>query len=568
MWAWTQEKQDEIDLILCKNAHVQQETLRNLLAPIPLSSEVQVGDALWEDSGVEAWMTSQMMTQGGAMFAHRMFRAPIANVETLRKRQQAILRVPHRVRNGFVDLQEYESDVLWALSLPKLDDLPQLQLLFPRVFWLRFINTLPWLIMLLHMYRGWVSPWMNLATPLTTIVGPWVYLRKHMKMKLPLPTYFHMLSLALKHAMKPSWNLKKDGSKYGSVGLYIVLFVVGTVQSFEVAKATRTLRAELLARTQRIRAFCDRAQHITAMVHPSVWEAYHLPSAPLEPVVIPKDLSGMYDLFRSTTLQSYIQQLQRRVYCLDMLSAWNLHIHRGYVTLPRYTLEPTKLWGMGHVALGTKQVRNPMDLNKSMVVTGPNAAGKTTYVKSLCANQLLAQTFGIVCARRGHICPVHALASFMRVGDELGSESLFQAEAKRCAELVSFARTISQRGAFGLFFLDEPLHSTPPVEGASACLATMEYLGNLPGIHVITTTHFASLMQLADLYPERYRNVCMEAMPQANGKFMFPYRIQKGFSTQCIALELLEDATLPKELVQRAIEWRNKICSTQVNDRG
>lgn len=50
---------------------------------------------------------------------------------------------------------------------------------------------------------------------------------------------------------------------------------------------------------------------------------------------------------------------------------------------------------MGHPALSPEQQRNPIRLDKNIIVTGPNAAGKSTYTRSILTNQLLAQTLGI-----------------------------------------------------------------------------------------------------------------------------------------------------------------------------
>ncbi|NBS71434.1 hypothetical protein EBT31_21360 [bacterium] len=224
------------------------------------------------------------------------------------------------------------------------------------------------------------------------------------------------------------------------------------------------------------------------------------------------------------------------------------------------------MYAMGHIQLPPHQVRNPCSLQKNLILTGPNAGGKTTYVKSICSNYLLAQTFGITVAQHALIQLQHAFGSFMRILDHVGDKSLFEAEVARCVEIVQHAQQISARGQSATYFLDEPMHSTPPAEGASASIATVEFLGQLPGIRVISTTHFHTMALLEHKHPSLFMNVSMEARLQANGEFRFPYRLCKGPSFQCIALELLQSKHMEPRVIQCAIEWKNKICQTQVVD--
>jgi DNA mismatch repair ATPase MutS len=264
-----------------------------------------------------------------------------------------------------------------------------------------------------------------------------------------------------------------------------------------------------------------------------------------------------------------IEDVLHRMYILDACKAFRDLVASNVACYPLYDTSDfrnTRLYHMGHLQLPAGQVRNPCSVKKNLIMTGPNAAGKTTYVKALCSNILLAQSFGVAVAWRATIHPYHAIGSFMRMHDVLGNMSLFEAEAKRCAEIVRHAQHMSQDGKPAIYFLDEPMHSTPPAEGASTCLATVEHMGNLPYIRTVVTTHYHQITELARASSALFQNVSMEAIPQGDNAFVFPYRVRSGPSYQCIALELLEDASIPKELIARAIKWKNKICTRQVND--
>jgi DNA mismatch repair ATPase MutS len=178
---------------------------------------------------------------------------------------------------------------------------------------------------------------------------------------------------------------------------------------------------------------------------------------------------------------------------------------------------------------------------------------------------ILSQTFGIACALKANVLIVHAIGSFMRIEDSLGQASLFEAEAKRCAELLEQAHQFASAHKRALYFLDEPMHSTPPIEGCATSMAVIEHMGRLPGIRVLVTTHYHDCIHLETMHPKYFQNISMDAYIDENtGRYTFPYKITNGASLKCIALELLNEKNLPKLLIEHAIILKNKICQQQV----
>jgi DNA mismatch repair ATPase MutS len=110
-----------------------------------------------------------------------------------------------------------------------------------------------------------------------------------------------------------------------------------------------------------------------------------------------------------------------------------------------------------------------------------------------------------------------------------------------------------------LFLMDEPMHSTPPTEGMATAYAVIEYLSKLDGITLIITTHFHRLVKLEELYPEKFINLSVDAIAH-NNKYIFPYKIKRGFSYLCIAIELLDIKEFPAIIIDNAIKMKNKIC--------
>ncbi len=230
-----------------------------------------------------------------------------------------------------------------------------------------------------------------------------------------------------------------------------------------------------------------------------------------------------------------------------------------YWNTPNYSNSITKIWGIRNPLLSDNQIENPVNLKKNIIITGVNAGGKTTYVKSIASNIILAQTFGIINGIKADITLFDAVISFMRVKDEVGFKSYFEAETDCCNKIIEIADEISKLNKRGLFILDEPMHSTPPIEGMSVAYAISKYLGNLKGIRIIITTHFHNLISLEE-YKDRFINLSVNAN-KINNNFKFDYKINKGSSKQTIAIELLKKQKFNDEIINSAIEIKNKLCN-------
>lgn len=147
----------------------------------------------------------------------------------------------------------------------------------------------------------------------------------------------------------------------------------------------------------------------------------------------------------------------------------------------------------------------------------------------------------------------------MRISDEIGVNSYFEAEAELCSDMIEKAAFISKENKKALFLMDEPMHSTPPIEGIATAYAVAENIGTIPNINIIITTHFFKLTSLEKNYPNNFINLCVEAIENKDN-FIFPYKIKKGSSTQCIAIELLKYKNFPISVINSAKNIKKIIC--------
>lgn len=519
-----------------------------------ISDRVEITDGIYEDSGLYEWSQRQCTTQGGKAYLWHLLANPTFDVAALNKRRQAIISMGNkhaRIQELLNKLRDCEQDLLWILRIQDFQKSWPLTHLFPSLWMFKYINYNPYMLDGYHLYKILLSPTVNIASPIVTLFAPWLYLKKSMHIPMTLSSYLQFLWMALKMAGKAALkDIRLYLTKIISVFIYVFFYFYGIVQSIQYASMLYKLRTNLLEKAESISQFVATFQelnHLTLNL-PSVITRVHA------------NVSSVYIFMTHYEKRQHLLQMLKDVYKIDayFVATKLLYRQRKQFSVPCYTDDLTRLYGMGHIHLD-REVTNPCSLEKNLVITGPNAAGKTTYTKALCSNIILAQSLGIVKALKAFIAPVHAIGSFMRVTDVVGQKSLFEAEVRRCSEICSQAAAISAAGSRAIYFLDEPMHSTPPIEGTATSFAVLEYLGQLPGIRVVLTTHYHELRILETESPHLFKNISMEARKTVSG-FVFPYRIRTGHSMQSIALELLTENELAPQITQRAIEIKNKLC--------
>lgn len=541
----------------------------DLLKRIVYAQATSVAPTLFAELALEPWLAKQCSTLGGKRLFPQLVAHPIYDIPSLRVRQDAAKRLSSpRIPELLKRLQDLEPDVLWIYSLPsiKSKEAWPFRLLFPTWPVVSMINHIPPFLAFYHIFRSYLAPWSNLIYPLSTILGPYVYIKRTLKWPISFAAYIAMLKLALTHMLRPAATPTATLMRYITLLAYVGMFLYGVLQSFDLAAMLRDILQQLNKKLEAVREFVATFETLQKETgwDPTHWCAFLPSPAPRTPVSVAQTMTCIHTLWNDREIRTNITYMLQHVYAVDMAYAtYKLQRSRGWC-IPQYD-DNTALLSMGHPLLDSRQVRNPLALTKNIIITGPNAAGKTTYMKAICCNQLLAQSLGVVCARSAIVNVVHAIGSFIRVGDTVGKDSLFEAEAKRCADMIDEATRVTAAGQRALYFLDEPMHSTPPIEGAATAMAVVRHLAAMKGVRVFVTTHYHTMIDLETEDPENFINVSMEALTNEGSAFHFPYRLRKGSSRQCIAIDLLTEKGFPEPFIQSAIRYKNKICRAEVD---
>jgi hypothetical protein len=216
-------------------------------------------------------------------------------------------------------------------------------------------------------------------------------------------------------------------------------------------------------------------------------------------------------------------------------------------SLPRYAVP--EFWGGKHVLaegvahpLIKNPVLNTMDWNRNVLVTGSNASGKSTFVKAIALNAVLAQSIFTCWAERFRMPRAQVLSSMAIRDNVQGGESYFIVEIKSLKRILSALREDQPT----LCFIDEILRGTNTVERIAASVSLLSYLNGQNAL-CIAATHD---IELTRLLPD-YRQVHFreEITPQG---MVFPYKLCEGVSDTRNAIRLLEQMGFPKRVIEDA----------------
>ncbi len=189
------------------------------------------------------------------------------------------------------------------------------------------------------------------------------------------------------------------------------------------------------------------------------------------------------------------------------------------------------------------------DENQLVILTGPNMAGKSTYLRQVAVAVLMAQTGSFVPAAEAHVGLVDRI--FTRVGlqDDLAAgQSTFMVEMVETAAILHHATRRS------LVILDEIGRGTSTFDGLSIAQAVAEHIHDASrlGCRTLFATHYHELTALADRLP-RVRNLSV-AVSDRDGDVVFLHRIVPGGADRSYGVHVAQLAGLPRPLIARARE--------------
>jgi hypothetical protein len=205
----------------------------------------------------------------------------------------------------------------------------------------------------------------------------------------------------------------------------------------------------------------------------------------------------------------------------------------------------TDFWNPFHIEGAKSVVVNNVELGKTsrnMILTGPNTGGKSTVIKSMGLNALLAQTFGVAAARSCALTPFSTILTYIRVEDDIERGlSLYRAEVERAKQLNDAVAALPE-DQFALIIIDEMFRGT--ARDQAALLSKWYAQDNLGKFHncmLLEATHYPELIGLEQETNGLFENYKVEIERREDGTLHRTYVLKKGATTQNVAADILKE---------------------------
>jgi len=211
--------------------------------------------------------------------------------------------------------------------------------------------------------------------------------------------------------------------------------------------------------------------------------------------------------------------------------------------IPEFTEDKSLLMEEIYHPLVNEPVKNSLTMNRNLILTGSNASGKSTFIKSAAINTIFALSIHTCLADRMQLPDAIVVTSMSMRDDVVGGESYFITEIKYLKRIVEK----SGEGRMVICMIDEILRGTNTKERIAASEAVLRYL-NRKKCLVMVATHDLELTK-------RFAGDCnMYHFSEKLGEqdVNFDYKLKNGVSNSSNAIDLLEFVEFPKEIVAEA----------------
>lgn len=565
---------------------------------------------------------NHLISKGGRKFLRAMVESPVSDTEVLRRRSDVVGDIVTRRLNRsdvHVDVDRAracvsscEGDFAWLYADRNDDASVALHdIAFFNAWFLRGLNRHPVALTGLNLYRIAVSPLIGVLSPLVYFVIPYLVLCNRMRQCgvwrecPPFRVYISAMFQSFSQA-SGEWLSGVPSSlhwvKYVSCGLSLLFYFQSLFNTFEVSRTLRIVCDMINTKMRNAELFQRSAAYVVKECwHEGITDAFFSDADVLPPH--DHHLRGWATSYtdageetayasswwtlgeRLSRFKSFDRTLNMRLartyYAVDsVLAVCEQGSSPGFCRVDfdtsssRCHLDMKGLW---HPCLRlTDCVTNDVSMQDgTILLTGPNAGGKSTLLKSVVVAALLAHTTTVVPCERG--CRMTAFAfldSQICVPDVKGKRSLFEEEMYRARTNLCAVRELAGNA---LIVIDEIFSSTNPVEGVAGAFSVAKHLSMQPNCCSIISTHFTYLCGLSrSRHPvtgaRRCRNMQMPVHMHTRGpdattattaaeglSFVYPYKLRSGVCTQYVALELLKNAGFEPDVIADALQIKQTL---------
>ena len=491
----------------------------------------------------------------GKVFLKQQLRNPTFNIEYLNRQKNNIVKINnnHDECTGLIkNMKGFEKDIIWLWK--EMDE--QIDSLYDMFYFknrfLKYLNYNEWYLLVMNIYKIFIAPGITIISPLSTIIFMFVGY-KYYKLKIP---FTDLLKLG-KSLFFKQFNSSSKLKMFFSMAIWLFFYLQGVYQTFNTSIQINKISNIFHNKINLISSFIKENEKLYDFKNSSHIELIQnelnfskllklLQRFPSGISLFSNKggiLSTYYTLLEiKDELKPFIMFLSEMDYYNSLSKLYNEFEDKdNKYSLPNYIenknikLDLTKCW---NPYLDNNPVINDIDIKKNIIITGPNAAGKSTFIKTILLNTLLSQTISLTSSTNINITPFEILNSYLHIPDNKGIESLYEAEMNRSIKYIEKLK--SNQNKKSLIIMDELFSSTNNIEGLEAskivCKKMSKYKNNL----TLLTTHYYGISEL-EKETKKFKNYKFEIKRNKKKEIVFTYKLKEGASKDYIALELFSN---------------------------
>lgn len=428
-----------------------------------------------------------------------------------------------------------------------------------------------------------ISPALNIISPIILFLIPFLLLKLR-KIPITIEKYVEYLSYSMKNhsfgKIFTHWNTMSWGQKsYMLVimGLYfyniyqnILSCISFYKNTFTINKNIKNIKHFLLDITNKINTF-KNFTHNYSTYTPfnkyldenliNIQKLYKLlnaiPTASFNPAKIAYigyTLKQYYLIYSSSLIEdTLLFSFGFNSYLENMQNISSLYkskkIHKATVISSNKPLLKYKNI-FNPITSSNNIIKNSINIKNNKIITGPNASGKTTLIKTLMVNTIITQQFGFGFYDKATVSPFDFFHCYINIPDTSSRDSLFQAEARQCLDIINKISNNPDNKHLCIF--DELFSGTNPYEAISSGKSYLEYISNFKTVRLLLTTHFVELCEKLNKNT-RITNINMETKTIDNN-LVYTYKIKKGISSIKGGINVLKNLNFPNTIITETIK--------------
>lgn len=495
---------------------------------------------------------------------------PITDIQILKKRQELckFLSTNKAMNNKILDklanINNNINDIKWFWEERTEEEETLLKSLYFQNKYLKLLNKNSVFLQVYQYYNNIAGPLISIVSPIVMIILPYIIVRYITKIHIPFKPYLKVLLLYYKTMI--------ISKQYTNIVLSIIIPIGSYIHNLfnivNICKNIHRITKQLHKRLNVLKDIIDFYKETNTMfdeyrtVIPKVNDNIE--------IYINKEFNYFsnkghvsFEYNRIINSLKMIQPYIKYIANIDMYYGISSLMNKGNKYMFTYSkygnnLKISNMWypliNMDNIVTNSVNMKK----NKNILITGPNAGGKSTYIRNIILNILLSQTIGISSSKSCEIPIYNLIRTHIDIPDKEGHESLFEAEINRFSELMNDIENNEKNGFNSFIAVDEIFNSTNYIEGVSASYSICKELSKKNKLNSIITTHFNYLTKLEKTTKGKFKNYRV-IINRKDKDIIFKYKISKGISNDFIALDLLEKRDFNKEIIKNAQSIKLKL---------